>query len=135
MTTRDDGRQVDVTTLVNEIHGHLLIAATRQEGHEAAVHFTARLDWLTSHQRAELERQFAAEHLALTRASWQRTAARSAELRTEYEAKYRRLKGRLTAVCLTPRRRRCRSPCFSSLRYAARRSAGQAVPPARAGGG
>ncbi|WUB77120.1 hypothetical protein OG734_03440 [Streptomyces sp. NBC_00576] len=90
-----------MTTLVNEIQGHLLIAATRQEGHEAAVRFSARLDWLTSHQRTELERQFAAEHLALARVSWQRTAARSAELRAEYEAEYRRLKSRLTAACLT----------------------------------
>ncbi|MDX3456985.1 hypothetical protein PV396_34395 [Streptomyces sp. ME02-8801-2C] len=101
MTTRDDDGQVDVTTLVNEIQGHLLIAATRQEGQEAAARFTARLDWLTSGQRAELERQFAAEHLALAGASWQRTAARSAELRAEYEARYRRLKRRLTAACLT----------------------------------
>ena len=100
MTTRDDDRPVDVTTLVNEIQGHLLIAATRQEGHEAAARFTARLDWLTDHQRAEVERQFAEEQLALARASWQHTAARSKELRSEYEAKYRRLKGRLTAVCL-----------------------------------
>jgi len=100
MTTRDDDRRTDVTTLVNEIQGHLLIAATRQEGHEAAARFTARLYWLTNHQRAELERQFAVEHLALARASWQRTAARSAELRAEYEAKYPRLKGRLTALCL-----------------------------------
>ncbi|GAA3920986.1 hypothetical protein GCM10023084_82920 [Streptomyces lacrimifluminis] len=100
MTTRDDDRQVDVVTLVNEIQGHLLLAATRQEGHEAAARLTARLDWLTSHQRADLERQFAAEHLALARTSWQRTAARSAELRAEYEARYRRLKVRLTAACL-----------------------------------
>ena len=101
MTTRDDDRQVDMPTLVNEIEGHLLIAATRQEGQEAAARFSARLDWLTSHQQAEVERQFAAEHLALARASWQRTAVRGAELRAEYEGKYRRLKGRLTAVCLT----------------------------------
>ncbi|WP_369036941.1 MULTISPECIES: hypothetical protein [Streptomyces] len=101
MTTRDDDRRTDVTSLVNEIQGHLLIAATRQEGHEAAARFSARFDWLTSHQRAELERQFEAEQLALARASWQRTAVRSAELRAEYEAKYLRLKGRLTAACLT----------------------------------
>lgn len=101
MTTSDDDRQVDMTALVNEIQGHLLIAATRQEGHEAAVRFSARLGWLTVHQQTELERQFAAEHLALTRASWQRTAARSAEVRAEYEARYRRLKGRLTVMCLT----------------------------------
>ncbi|WP_327699410.1 hypothetical protein [Streptomyces sp. NBC_00459] len=100
MTARDHDGQVDVTALVNEIQGHLLIAATRQEGHEAAARFTASLDWLTNHQRAELERQFAAEHLAVVRTSWQRTAARSTELRAEYEAKYRRLKGRLTAVAL-----------------------------------
>jgi len=100
MTTRDDNRQVDVTALVNEIQGHLLIAATRQEGQEAAVRFTAELDWLTSHQKVEVERQFVEAHLALARASWQHTAARSAELRAQYEAKYRRLKGRLTVVCL-----------------------------------
>ncbi|MGW3652614.1 hypothetical protein [Streptomyces sp. NPDC000878] len=100
MTTRDDDCRADVTTLVNEIQGHLLIAATRQEGHEAAARFTARFDWLTSHQQAELERQFEVEHLALAHASWQRTAVRSVELRAEYEAKYLRLKGRLTALCL-----------------------------------
>lgn len=100
MTTRDDDRQVDVTALVNEIQGHLLITATRQEGHEAAVRFAAELEWLTGHQRAELERRFAAEHLALARASWQRTAARGEELRGEYEARYRRFKGRLTAAFL-----------------------------------
>lgn len=41
MTARDHDGQVDVTALVNEIQGHLLIAATRQEGHEAAARFTA----------------------------------------------------------------------------------------------
>jgi hypothetical protein len=45
-------------------------------------------------------RQFAAEHLALSRASWQRTVRRGEELRAEYESVYRRLRARLLAGVL-----------------------------------
>ncbi|MFE7881762.1 hypothetical protein, partial [Streptomyces sp. NPDC057417] len=60
----------------------------------------AALDRLTAAQRAQVEHVFAEEHLALTRASWQHTARRSAELRAEYEAAYRTLRARLLAGLL-----------------------------------
>ncbi|MEU6372327.1 hypothetical protein [Streptomyces sp. NPDC046909] len=82
---------------LNDIEGHLLLAATREEGRTAAERFTAPLDWLTDAQRAEVERRFEAEYLALARGSWQRTAARARRLRDEYETAYRGLRRRLLA--------------------------------------
>ncbi|SNX65724.1 hypothetical protein SAMN06272735_7563 [Streptomyces sp. TLI_55] len=87
-------------TFVNDIEGHLLLAATRQEGRTAAERFTAPLHWLTDTQRAELERRFEAEYLALARTSWQHTAVRAGSLRDEYEARYRTLRRRLLAGLL-----------------------------------
>jgi len=87
-------------TFVNDIEGHLLLAATRQEGRTAAERFTAPLHWLTDTQRAELERRFETEYLALARTSWQRTAVRAGSLRDEYEARYRTLRRRLLAGLL-----------------------------------
>jgi hypothetical protein len=90
----------DTRTLLNDIEGHLLLAAARAEGRSAAARFTAPLHWLTDAQREEVERRFEAEYLALARASWQRTAARAGELRGEYAEAYRGLRRRLLACCL-----------------------------------
>ncbi|MEV0634956.1 hypothetical protein AB0I77_08325 [Streptomyces sp. NPDC050619] len=90
----------DAQTLLNGIEGHLLLAATHEEGRTAAARFTAPVHWLTDAQREELERRFEAEYLALARASWQRTAARAGELRGEYEEAYRHLRRHLLACCL-----------------------------------
>lgn len=87
-------------TFLNEIEGHLLIAATHTEGRAAAARFTARLDWLTDGQRADVERHFEAEYLELSRASWERTAERGRQLRGEYEETYRGLRQRLLAAWL-----------------------------------
>jgi hypothetical protein len=54
--------------LLNEIEGHLLIAATRAEGRTAAARFSAPFDWLTQDQREQVERRFESEYLALARA-------------------------------------------------------------------
>ncbi|MFF1301112.1 MULTISPECIES: hypothetical protein [unclassified Streptomyces] len=80
-----------------DVEGHLLLAATREEGRTAAQRFTAPLPWLTDTQRTEVERLFEAEYLALARDSWQHTAVRAGRLRGEYEAKYRELRRRLLA--------------------------------------
>ena len=99
MTAMDE-HPVDMREFLNEIEGHLLLASVRDQGHTAALRFTASLDWLTEGQRVEVERRFEAEYLALARTSWQRTAERSRQLREEYEAAYARLRHRLLAVCL-----------------------------------
>ncbi|MFF7791060.1 hypothetical protein [Streptomyces sp. NPDC007991] len=91
---------VDLRAFHNEVEGHLLAAAAHEEARAAAARFAAGLDRLPEAGREEVERLFAAEHLALARASWQRTARRGRELRGEYEAAYRRLRARLLAVLL-----------------------------------
>jgi len=82
---------------LNDIEGHLLLAATREEGRTAAARFSAPLHWLTDAQRGEVERRFEAEYLDLARVSWQQTAVRAGRLRDEYEATYRDLRRRLLA--------------------------------------
>jgi hypothetical protein len=91
---------VDLRAFHNDVEGHLLLAAAHEEARAAAARFAARLDRLPEAEREEAERLFAAEYLALARASWQRTARRGQELRGEYEAVYRRLRARLLAVLL-----------------------------------
>lgn len=86
-----------MSKFLNDVEGHLLLAATREEGRTAAERFSAPLHWLTDTQRAEVERHFEAEYLALARTSWQRTATRAGRLRDEYEAAYRELRRRLLA--------------------------------------
>ncbi|MFF7122349.1 MULTISPECIES: hypothetical protein [unclassified Streptomyces] len=86
--------------LVQEIEGHLLLAAAQEEGRTAAARAAARLGWLTDTQRDDLERLFETEYLALTRTSWRRTAERAEELRHTYEARYRALRQRLVAWCV-----------------------------------
>ncbi|MEU9227409.1 hypothetical protein AB0D40_23905 [Streptomyces massasporeus] len=98
--TAMEGPPVDLRAFHNEVEGHLLAAAAYEESRTAAARFTAGLDWLPEAQRAEVERQFAAEHLALARASWQRTARRGEELRGEYESVYHALRARLLAGLL-----------------------------------
>lgn len=98
--TAMEGLPVDLRAFHKEVEGHLLAAAAREEAHAAAARFTAGLAWLPETQRVEVERLFTEEHLALARASWQRTARRGEELRGEYEAVYRRLRARLLAGLL-----------------------------------
>ncbi|MGI5460593.1 hypothetical protein ACQEWB_46995 [Streptomyces sp. CA-249302] len=95
-----DEHPVDAQAFLNDIEGHLLLASVRDESHAAARRFTTPLDWLTDGQRAEVERRFEAEYLALARVSWEHTAERGRELRAEYEAAYQRLRERTLAVCL-----------------------------------
>ncbi|MFJ7345536.1 hypothetical protein ACIQU3_35270 [Streptomyces sp. NPDC101110] len=99
--TAMEGLPVDLRAFHNEVEGHLLAAAAHEEARRAAARVARGFDWLPAEQRAEVERRFAAEHLALARASWQRTVRRGEELRDEYEALYRRLRARmLTALLL-----------------------------------
>ncbi|MFC8144560.1 hypothetical protein ACFUKV_22950 [Streptomyces paradoxus] len=98
--TAMEGLPVDLRAFHNDVEGHLLAAAVHEEARTAAARFTGGLDWLPEAQRAEVERRFAAEHLALSHASLQRTARRAEELRGEYETVYRRLRARLLAGVL-----------------------------------
>ncbi|MGW2719331.1 hypothetical protein [Streptomyces sp. NPDC001492] len=95
-----DEHPVNTGAFLNEVEGYLLLASVRDQGHAAALRFTASLDGLTEGQRAEVERRFEAEYIGLARTSWQRTAERSRDLREEYEETYRQLRQRLLAVWL-----------------------------------
>lgn len=96
MTAMDE-RPQDGLALVNEIEGHLLLAAARDEARAAATRLSERLYWLTNSQRDDLERQFETAYLGVARTSWLRTVERGEELRREYEATYRVLRQRLVA--------------------------------------
>jgi hypothetical protein len=93
--TGRDSHPSTARVLINEIEGHLLVAAAREEGRTAAARFTAPFDWLSGHRRLEVEERFEAEYLALARGSWQRTAERAGQLRGEYEERYHTLRRRL----------------------------------------
>ncbi|MEU0005115.1 hypothetical protein ABZ079_12675 [Streptomyces sp. NPDC006314] len=99
MTTGEDHDQ-GARALVQEIEGHLLLAAAREEGRTAAARVTSRLGWLTDAQREDVERHFETEYLTLARASWRRTAERAEELRQTYESRYQALRQRLLACLL-----------------------------------
>ncbi|MGW4565656.1 hypothetical protein ACWEN3_25635 [Streptomyces sp. NPDC004561] len=86
--------------LVQEIEGHLLLAATREESRVAARRAVSRLGRLTDPQQEHLERQFESEYLTLARASWRRTAERAEELRIAYETRYRVLRRRMVVCCV-----------------------------------
>ncbi|MER7183834.1 hypothetical protein ABT404_30910 [Streptomyces hyaluromycini] len=95
MTAREGER-----ALVSQIEGHLLLAATREEGRRAAARLADRIGWLTDAQRADLESHFEAEYVELARSSWHRTTNRAEQLRREYETRYRSLRQRLLACFL-----------------------------------
>lgn len=99
MTAMDDRPRPAAETdlLIQEIEGHLLVESARAESRAAAARFGDRLDWLTRAQREEVERVYADDHLALTRATWRHTARRCRELRAEYENRYRELRRRTLA--------------------------------------
>ncbi|MGY5057290.1 hypothetical protein ACWDFR_24980 [Streptomyces sp. 900105755] len=92
MTARGEER-----ALVAQVEGHLLLAATREEGRRAAAQLGDRFDWLTDSQRRDLEQHFETEYVTLARTAWQRTALRAETLRQEYEHRYRALRLRLVA--------------------------------------
>ncbi|MEU6964229.1 hypothetical protein [Streptomyces chrestomyceticus] len=89
------GTPVSTAEAVNEIEGYLLWEAEKDRARTRAREFSARLPWLTRAQQEEVERQYQADQLEFSRAYLRRIAARSGELRAEYEGVYRVLRRRL----------------------------------------
>ncbi|MEU6080438.1 hypothetical protein [Streptomyces sp. NPDC047108] len=83
---------------INAIEGFLLLEAERSAACARARMFSSGLPWLTDSQREEVERHYADDRLTVSKAYLERVAARSAELRAEYEAVYRMLRRRLVAA-------------------------------------
>ncbi|MEU8466406.1 cytochrome C oxidase subunit I [Streptomyces sp. NPDC029006] len=86
--------------LGNEVEGYLLWQARVAEAEQRAREFTGSLDWLTTAQREEIERRYAADSLRRARADLERIAARCVSLRAEYEQRYRELRRRCLAMTL-----------------------------------
>ncbi len=82
---------------INALEGHLLWQAEATRARSRARAFTARLPWLTTAQREEVERVYVCDHLDHATASLRATARRCEELRAEYRGAYRALCRRLTA--------------------------------------
>ncbi|MER6026566.1 cytochrome C oxidase subunit I [Streptomyces sp. NPDC001851] len=94
-------RQGSDGALANEVEGYLLWQARIAEAQQRAREFAGPLEWLTTGQREEIERRYAADSLHRARADLERIASRCAALRTEYEARYQELRRRCLALTLT----------------------------------
>ncbi|MEV6162640.1 hypothetical protein AB0L71_12080 [Streptomyces sp. NPDC052052] len=89
----------DIARGLARLEGHLLWNAEVEEARREARCFTDALPWLTTAQREDVERVYTADRVAVSRAVLRRICARAAELRTEYDARYRSLRARGVAVC------------------------------------
>lgn len=85
---------------INQIEGYVLLQTERERARERARRFSGRLDWLTSAQRAEVERLYVQDQLAVTERMLRLVARRCEELRAEYRGVYRALRRRLLLACL-----------------------------------
>ncbi|WP_431773801.1 hypothetical protein [Streptomyces cucumeris] len=90
----------DVAAGINRIEGYLLLHREQDIARERARRFTGRLDWLTSAQRAEVERLYIQDQLTATERNLRQVARRCDELRGEYQETYRALRRRLLVACL-----------------------------------
>jgi hypothetical protein len=80
------------------VEGYLLWNAEVEEARRRAARFTAELPWLTTAQREDVERAYTEDRVAVSRAMLFRISARSAELRGEYNDRYRALRARCVAT-------------------------------------
>ncbi|MFF8917591.1 hypothetical protein ACF08M_30860 [Streptomyces sp. NPDC015032] len=81
-----------------QLEGYLLWSAAVEEARRQADRFTDELPWLTTAQREDVRRVYTADRVAASRTMFRRVRARAAELRGEYDARYRRLRARCVAV-------------------------------------
>ncbi|MFF2523152.1 hypothetical protein [Streptomyces liangshanensis] len=83
-----------------QLEGYLLWSAEIEEIHRQAALFTARLPWLTTAQREDVERVYTADRIEVSRAVLVRITERAHELRGEYTERYERLRARCVAAAL-----------------------------------
>jgi hypothetical protein len=83
-----------------QLEGYLMWNAEIEEADRRAGRFADQLPWLTSAQRADVERLYSAEHLVAARGTLTRIADRTHDVRAEYAERYRRLRARCVAVTL-----------------------------------
>lgn len=83
-----------------QMEGYLLWSAEVEEARRLALRFTDELPWLTTTQREDVARVYTADRVVASRAMVARIAARSTELRGEYNDRYRRLRARCVAAAV-----------------------------------
>lgn len=83
-----------------QMEGYLLWNAEIEEARRLARRFTDELPWLTTAQREDVERVYAADRAEASRVMLVRIAARATELRGEYSRRYRRLGARCVAAAV-----------------------------------
>ncbi|MEU3185573.1 hypothetical protein ABZ707_15415 [Streptomyces sp. NPDC006923] len=83
-----------------QCEGYLLWSAEVADAGRRAARFTEQLPWLTTAQRADVERVYTADRLAAARETLVRVTERAAELRGEYTERYRRLRTRCVAAAV-----------------------------------
>ncbi|MFE5143108.1 cytochrome C oxidase subunit I [Streptomyces fagopyri] len=87
--------------LANAVDGYLLWHARVTEAEQRARDFVEAMDWLTTSQRAEIERYYVADSLRRARKDVERVAARCVALRAEYEHRYQNLRRRCLGLALS----------------------------------
>ncbi|MFG2478611.1 cytochrome C oxidase subunit I [Streptomyces fagopyri] len=87
--------------LGNAVDGYLLWHARVTEAEQRARDFVGAMDWLTTAQRAEIERCYVADSLKRARKDVERVAARCLALRAEYEHRYQSLRRRCLGLALS----------------------------------
>ncbi|GAA2426234.1 hypothetical protein [Streptomyces glaucus] len=92
-----DGRPRTGTgaSLAAEAEGYLLAHDHYEAARREARELCTRMPWLTTGQAEEVARHYVDLRLDLTRQMLRSTIRRAAELRQEYEARYRELRGAL----------------------------------------
>lgn len=93
--------EADVVAGINSIEGHLMAEHERGIARREAAAFGDRLPWLPTAQREDVVGLYIHFRTASSRRQAQAVAARCAELREEYEQRYRVLRLRLLRRCTT----------------------------------
>lgn len=90
----------DSTRGLVQLEGYLLWNAEVADARHRARELCEQLPWLTTAQREDVERVYAADRLAASRATLTRIAERSVSLRAEYTARYEQLRRRCVATAV-----------------------------------
>ncbi|MGI5441024.1 cytochrome C oxidase subunit I [Streptomyces shenzhenensis] len=96
-----NARRHEGSDWTNQVEGYLLWQTRVQDAKCLARAFTEAFDWLTTSQRVEIERRYIGDRLQCEEQDLRRIVQRAADLRSEYEQRYRRLRLRCTAVTVS----------------------------------
>ncbi|WP_225833719.1 cytochrome C oxidase subunit I [Streptomyces sp. NK08204] len=87
-------------TLADEVEEYLLWQARIAEAEQRARDFTDSMEWLTTAQRAEIERRYVSDDLQRAEGDLKRLAARCLSLQAEYQHRYHMLRRRCVGIAL-----------------------------------